>query len=59
MDIVEQYLRRLTEPPHQKSIEYDDPKKFKFKPPGMQYPTKGIIKGAKPKFKRQAPGIKR
>lgn len=58
MELIEKYLERLNDPGPQKSIEYDDPKKFRFKPPGMSYPSKGIVKGDKSKFKRQAPGVK-
>lgn len=55
MDIVEDYLKRLNAPTPQKAIEFDDPKKFKFKPPGMDFPVKGIVKGEKPKFQRKSP----
>lgn len=57
MEVLEQYLKRLNAPPTQKAIEYDDPKKFRFKPPGTKYPSK-YIKGAKSKFIRQSPGVK-
>jgi hypothetical protein len=55
--LVEQYLKSLNAPPSQKAIAYDDPKKFRFKPPGTTYPSK-YIKGDKAKFKRQSPGVK-
>lgn len=59
MNFLEQYLKRLNAPPSQLAIDYDDPKKFKYKPPGVKddelhkYP-----KGEKSKFKRKFPGVK-
>ena len=59
MKIIEQYLKRLNAPPSQLAIDYDDPKKFRFKPPGVKdEETYKYQKGAKPKFKHKTPGVK-
>lgn len=55
--VKESFLKRLNSPEGQKSIEYDNPKKFKFRPPGVTDPHR-YSKGAKPKFKPKTPGIK-
>lgn len=59
MKIVEQYLKRLNAPPGQLAIDYDDPKKFRFKPPGVKdSEMHKYEKGRKRKFKKRVPGIK-
>jgi len=59
MKLIEQYLKRLTTPPAQLAIAHDDPNKFKFRPPGVKdEETYKYTKGARPKFKRKAPGTK-
>ena len=57
MDLIEEYLKRLEAPKSKTAIAYDDPKKFRFSPPGHPYPPK-LIKGDKSKFKRKSPNIK-
>jgi len=51
-------MKRITAPPGQLAIDYDDPKKFKFRPPGVKdSEMHKFQKGAKPKFKRKYPGV--
>jgi len=55
MDLLEKYLKKLMAPPAQLAIDYDDPKKFRFKPPGVK--DKEMYKyekGRKAKFKHKA-----
>jgi hypothetical protein len=56
-NIINDDFKRIPGPEPRKAIGYDDPNKFKFKPPGTKEPH-GYVKGYKTPFQRKPLGVR-